>query len=393
VSIGEHKLGGAGALQPSTLGKERLRIGNTEELPVKLQRRELFLAPKPVPQLRCHGKALLPPPPPCLPLPPQKSLRFPLASPSPFSLLLFAERLCASRPPPLARRRSSSRLAFLLVHRSCFSRFLSPRRPRPCTLRLRRRGARLSLPPPKKEKKASPSAQSQTQLLRGAGCTINDLLDRNIDSQVERTRTRPIASGEISVTSALAFLAAQLSGGLAILLQLNPFAQAVGASSLPLVTTYPLAKRFTNFPQAYLGLTINWGAFFGYAAACGRCDLSVTAPLYLAGISWTLLYDTIYAHQDKDDDRKLGVGSAALALGSHPKQALSGERVLSELMLSPFALMIEYSASATLHSQRITSLSTCKTWMAQLLQLHKYQSCCCNPLHASSICADDLFSI
>lgn len=162
------------------------------------------------------------------------------------------------------------------------------------------------------------------QLLRGAGCTVNDLLDRKIDQRVQRTRHRPIASGEVPVANAVLFLGAQLSAGLCILLQLNPFAQAVGAASLPLVATYPLAKRFTNWPQAYLGLTINWGSFFGYAAVRGYCDPAVTLPLYAAGISWTLLYDTIYAHQDKDDDSQLGVGSTALALGEHTKQALFG---------------------------------------------------------------------
>ena len=151
-------------------------------------------------------------------------------------------------------------------------------------------------------------------LLRGAGCTVNDLWDRDIDKLVARTRNRPIASGAVSPTAALVFLAAQLGAGAGILLQLNDFSKALGASSLALVAAYPAMKRLTHWPQAFLGLTFNWGALLGYAAVHGTLNPAVCAPLYASGVFWTLLYDTVYAHQDKDDDKKIGVKSTALRL-------------------------------------------------------------------------------
>ncbi len=151
-------------------------------------------------------------------------------------------------------------------------------------------------------------------VMRGAGCTINDILDRDIDGKVERTKSRPLPAGEISVTAAVIFLGAQCLVGLLILLQLNLFSIILGAASLLLVAAYPLMKRITNWPQAWLGLTINWGALLGYSAVAG--DLGPAAfLLYAAGIFWTLGYDTIYGHQDKVDDAVIGVKSSALALG------------------------------------------------------------------------------
>ena len=151
-------------------------------------------------------------------------------------------------------------------------------------------------------------------LLRGAGCTVNDLWDRDIDTLVARTRNRPIASGAVSPTAATVFLGAQLLAGLGILLRLNDFSVALGASSLALVAAYPAMKRVTNWPQAFLGLTFNWGALLGYAAVHGQLDPMVCAPLYASGVFWTLLYDTVYAHQDAADDEKIGVKSTALRL-------------------------------------------------------------------------------
>ncbi|KAL8522746.1 hypothetical protein ACS0TY_012913 [Phlomoides rotata] len=134
-------------------------------------------------------------------------------------------------------------------------------------------------------------------LLRGAGCTVNDLLDRDIDTKVDRTRLRPIASGVLSPVQGICFLDFQLLLGLGILLQLNNFSIVLGASSLLLVFTYPLMKRLTFWPQAYLGLTFNWGALLGWAAVRGSLDPAVVIPLYASGVFWTLVYDTIYAHQ------------------------------------------------------------------------------------------------
>jgi len=152
-------------------------------------------------------------------------------------------------------------------------------------------------------------------VMRGAGCTINDMWDRSIDTKVERTRDRPIASGQVSMFDALTFLALQLGTGLFILLQLNWYSVLLGAASLSLVTTYPLMKRFTYYPQFVLGLTFNWGALLGWSAAVGSCDWSVCLPLYAAGVSWTMIYDTIYAHQDKYDDVIVGVKSTAIKFG------------------------------------------------------------------------------
>lgn len=161
-------------------------------------------------------------------------------------------------------------------------------------------------------------------IMRGAGCTINDLWDRDIDDKVERTKIRPITSGAISPKQAIAFLGVQLTAGLAVLTQLNMYSILLGASSLSLVVTYPLMKRVTYWPQTVLGLAFNWGALLGWSAMTGALDLSVAGPLYLGGVCWTLVYDTIYAHQDKKDDIKVGVKSTALRFGEKTPQWLSG---------------------------------------------------------------------
>ncbi len=151
-------------------------------------------------------------------------------------------------------------------------------------------------------------------VMRGAGCTYNDIVDRDFDGRVARTALRPIPSGAVSVRQALVFLVLQLAVGLSVLLQFNPFAIALGVGSLSLVFTYPLAKRVTYWPQAVLGLTFNWGILLGWAAV--RAEVSA-APLllYFGAVFWTLGYDTIYAHQDKEDDALIGVKSSALKLG------------------------------------------------------------------------------
>jgi len=160
-------------------------------------------------------------------------------------------------------------------------------------------------------------------VMRGAGCTVNDILDRDLDAQVERTRGRPIPSGQVTGRQALAFMAFQMLLGLAVLLQLAPFAIGLGVASLVLVFTYPLMKRVTWWPQAFLGLAFNWGALMGWAAVHD----GLAAPpliLYGAGIAWTLGYDTIYAHQDKEDDARIGVKSTALRLGDRSRPWIAG---------------------------------------------------------------------
>ncbi len=160
-------------------------------------------------------------------------------------------------------------------------------------------------------------------VMRGAGCTVNDILDRDFDAQVERTRGRPIPSGQVTVRQALAFLVLQLALGLTVLLQFNPTTIWLGVASLVLVFTYPLMKRITWWPQAFLGLAFNWGALMGWTAVRGELDWPALA-LYAAGIAWTLGYDTIYAHQDKEDDARIGVKSTALRLGERSKVWVAG---------------------------------------------------------------------
>ncbi|CAK1554308.1 unnamed protein product [Leptosia nina] len=166
-------------------------------------------------------------------------------------------------------------------------------------------------------------------LMRGAGCTINDLWDKDIDKQVERTANRPLVSGAITDRQAVGFLALQLSLALGVLLQLNCYSIVLGASSMFFVVTYPLAKRFTNYPQIYLGATFNWGALLGYSAIQGQVEPVICLPLYTAALAWTVLYDTIYAHQDKIDDSRIGVKSTALTFGRNTKPALSAALAIS----------------------------------------------------------------
>jgi 4-hydroxybenzoate polyprenyltransferase len=159
--------------------------------------------------------------------------------------------------------------------------------------------------------------------MRGAGCVINDLWDRDIDRKVARTATRPLASGLIGVPHALAFLVLLLLIGLGILLQLNRPAIVTGIAVMGVVVLYPLAKRVTFLPQLVLGVAFNWGALVGWAAVRGGIEVPAIL-LYAAGILWTLGYDTIYAHQDKADDAEIGVKSTALLFGRQTRTWLAG---------------------------------------------------------------------
>jgi len=159
-------------------------------------------------------------------------------------------------------------------------------------------------------------------VMRGAGCTWNDIVDRDLDARVERTRSRPIPSGQVSVVRAAAFLVAQALVGLAVLLQFNRCTVIAGVVSLAIVAVYPLMKRITYWPQIVLGLAFSWGALIGWAAWFGRLD----APAYLlyaGSIAWVIGYDTIYAHQDREDDALIGVKSTALLFGARTKPMLT----------------------------------------------------------------------
>ena len=158
--------------------------------------------------------------------------------------------------------------------------------------------------------------------MRGAGCTWNDIVDRDLDGSVERTRSRPIPSGQVSLAQAAAFLVLQALVGLAVLLQFNRFTVWLGIASLAIIAIYPFMKRITYWPQIVLGLAFSWGALMGWAAAFGRLDLPALL-LYAGSISWVIGYDTIYAHQDREDDALIGIKSTALLFRERTKPMLA----------------------------------------------------------------------
>jgi len=159
--------------------------------------------------------------------------------------------------------------------------------------------------------------------MRGAGCTYNDLVDRDIDAMVERTRSRPLPSGQVTARQAKLFLVAQVVVGALVLLALaDPFAWMVGIASLAIVAIYPFMKRITSWPQSVLGLAFSWGALMGWAAAFGRLDPPALL-LYAGSILWVIGYDTIYAHQDREDDAIVGVRSTALLFGERTRPILA----------------------------------------------------------------------
>lgn len=153
-------------------------------------------------------------------------------------------------------------------------------------------------------------------LMRGAGCTWNDISDRDFDAKVERTRSRPIPSGQVSVRQAAIWMVLQCLLALLVLLSFNQAAIAMGVLSLLPVAVYPFAKRFTWWPQVFLGLAFNWGILLTWAAHTGTVG-GPAITLYLAGIAWTLFYDTIYAHQDAEDDEMIGIKSTARLFGTN----------------------------------------------------------------------------
>src|SRR6201994_973243 len=157
--------------------------------------------------------------------------------------------------------------------------------------------------------------------MRGAGCTWNDITDRDLDAKVERTRSRPIPAGQVSVTQALMFLGAQALIGLAVLVQFNRFAVWTGIASLLIVAIYPFMKRITWWPQIVLGLAFSWGALMGFAVIFGRLDATAIV-LYAGSISWVIGYDTIYAHQDTEDDALIGIKSTARLFAERTHLAL-----------------------------------------------------------------------
>jgi 4-hydroxybenzoate polyprenyltransferase len=158
--------------------------------------------------------------------------------------------------------------------------------------------------------------------MRGAGCTWNDLVDRDLDGRVERTRSRPIPSGQVTVAQATMFMVAQALVGFLVLIQFNRFTVATGIASLLVVVIYPFMKRITYWPQIFLGLAFSWGALMGWPTAFGRLDWPAIV-LYAGSILWVIGYDTIYAHQDRDDDLLIGIKSTALLFGERTPAMLA----------------------------------------------------------------------
>ena len=208
-------------------------------------------------------------------------------------------------------------------------------------------------------------------VMRGAGCTYNDIVDREIDAKVARTATRPLPSGAVSLRAAWVFLVLQLVVGLAVLLQFNTTAIMVGAGSLALVAAYPFMKRLTYWPQAWLGLTFNWGALVGWAAITGTIERQALL-LYLGGLFWTLGYDTIYAHQDREDDALVGVKSSALALGRRTKPALAVFYVLA-LICFAAAILPPLMGTATMIALGVAALHA--AWQVATLDIEDTANC------------------
>jgi 4-hydroxybenzoate polyprenyltransferase len=174
--------------------------------------------------------------------------------------------------------------------------------------------------------------------MRGAGCTWNDLVDRNLDGLVERTRSRPIPSKQVTITQATAFMLAQALVGLLVLIQFNRFTVVTGFASLLVVVIYPFMKRITYWPQIFLGLAFSWGALMGWPAAFGRLDWPVLV-LYAGSICWVIGYDTIYAHQDREDDLLIGIKSTALLFGERTQPMLASFYAAAVVLIAAAGLM------------------------------------------------------
>ncbi len=194
-------------------------------------------------------------------------------------------------------------------------------------------------------------------LMRGAGCTWNDISDRDIDGKVERTRNRPLVAGQVTLREALIWMGFQMVAAFLLLLTFNGAAIALGVLALLPVAVYPFAKRFTWWPQAFLGLAFNWGALLGWTAQTGSLGWPAVI-LYVAGIAWTLFYDTIYAHQDREDDALIGVKSTARLFGDATENWLRGFLVASVLLMS---LAIIYALAPLADPLRL-SLTLAGAW-------------------------------
>jgi 4-hydroxybenzoate polyprenyltransferase len=207
--------------------------------------------------------------------------------------------------------------------------------------------------------------------MRGAGCTWNDIVDRDLDARVERTRSRPIPSGQVSVASAAAFLVLQALIGLAVLLQFNRFTVGVGLASLAVVAIYPFMKRITYWPQIVLGLAFSWGALMGWPATFARLDPPAFL-LYAGAIAWVIGYDTIYAHQDREDDALIGIKSTALLFRERTKPMLALFYALAVL----FIALAGWSASAGIFfALGLVAFAAHLVWQIRRLDIEDSANC------------------
>jgi 4-hydroxybenzoate polyprenyltransferase len=214
-------------------------------------------------------------------------------------------------------------------------------------------------------------------LMRGAGCTWNDITDRDFDAAVARTKSRPIPSGQVSPKQAALWMAIQCAIAFGILISFGPLAIALGIASLIPVAVYPFAKRFTWWPQVFLGLAFNWGALLAYAAVAGELS---AAPvfLYLSGIAWTLFYDTIYAHQDKDDDALIGIKSTARLFGSNTARWLKRFLTISIVLFA--AAVIEALIDGSMLAMIVAlgaawAMGWHMTWQLRKLDIDNPENC------------------
>lgn len=207
--------------------------------------------------------------------------------------------------------------------------------------------------------------------MRGAGCTWNDILDRKIDAEVERTRSRPLPSGEVGLRGAIVWMVLQALVGAVILFKFNKFAVLVGLGSLLIVAIYPLMKRITSWPQVVLGFAFNWGALLGFAAVTGTLS-KATVALYFGGVAWTMVYDTIYAMQDQRDDAIVGVRSTARRFAGAPRLWLVFFAVLAVALWAAAGLL------APLHPPYFVVLAAVAVhfgWQIADLEPHDQRDC------------------
>ena len=207
--------------------------------------------------------------------------------------------------------------------------------------------------------------------MRGAGCTWNDLVDRDLDTKVERTRSRPIPSGQVTVAQATVFMVAQALIGLLVLIQFNRFTVIMGLASLMVVVIYPFMKRITYWPQIFLGLAFSWGALMGWPAAFGRLDWPAIV-LYAGSISWVIGYDTIYAHQDREDDLLIGIKSTALLFGERTAPMLASFYAGAVVLIGIAGLM---AGGGFVFTLGLIAFAAHLAWQAVRLDIHDSAHC------------------